>query len=175
MVLRFFQELRADNAAEQLKAMVSNKATVVRGGAESETPLGLLVPGDIIRLAAGDMVPADARVPVAKDLFLNQAALTGEALPVERKADDARVQSSCLVHGLQSPLAANSGRSLKVVRDVAPDHRLILLFGGGGGYYYGRGAGWRGPHYGGGLLTLVLIIVLIVWLTGGMGGGMMLR
>ena len=86
VVLRFFQELRADNAAEQLKAMVSNKATVVRGGAESETPLGLLVPGDIIRLAAGDMVPADVRVLVAKDLFLNQAALTGEALPVERNA-----------------------------------------------------------------------------------------
>ena len=86
VVLRFFQELRADNAAAQLKAMVSNKATVVRGGAESDIPLGLLVPGDIIRLAAGDMVPADVRVLVAKDLFLNQAALTGEALPVERKA-----------------------------------------------------------------------------------------
>jgi hypothetical protein len=52
---------------------------------------------------------------------------------------------------------------------------LILLFGGGGGYYYGRGAGWRGPHYGGGLLGLVLIIVLILWLTGNIGGGMMLR
>ncbi len=86
VVLRFYQELRADNAAARLKAMVSNKATVVRGGVESEIPLGLLVPGDIIRLAAGDMVPADVRVLVAKDLFLNQAALTGEALPVERKA-----------------------------------------------------------------------------------------
>jgi Mg2+-importing ATPase len=86
VVLRFFQELRADNAAEKLKAMVSNTATVVRGGVEAEMPLRLLVPGDIIHLAAGDMVPADVRLLTAKDLFLNQAALTGEALPVERKA-----------------------------------------------------------------------------------------
>jgi Mg2+-importing ATPase len=87
VVLRFYQEMRADTAAEKLKAMVSNTATVVRGGKEAEAPLKLLVPGDVIRLAAGDMVPADVRVLAAKDLFLNQAALTGESLPVERKAD----------------------------------------------------------------------------------------
>jgi len=86
VVLRFFQEMRADNAAEKLQAMVSNKATLVRGGKEEEVSLKMLVPGDIIRLAAGDMVPADVRVLSAKDLFLNQAALTGEALPVEKKA-----------------------------------------------------------------------------------------
>jgi Mg2+-importing ATPase len=66
--------------------MVGNTATVVRDGKDQEVPLKMLVPGDIIRLAAGDMVPADARLLSAKDLFLNQAALTGEALPVERKA-----------------------------------------------------------------------------------------
>jgi Mg2+-importing ATPase len=86
VVLRFFQEMRADNAAEKLQAMVSSTATLVRGGKEEEVSLKMLVPGDIIRLAAGDMVPADARVLSAKDLFLNQAALTGEALPVEKKA-----------------------------------------------------------------------------------------
>src|SRR5665811_1284485 len=86
VVLRFVQEMRADNAAEQLQAMVSNTATVVRSGKEGEVSLKMLVPGDIVRLAAGDMVPADVRVLSAKDLFLNQAALTGEALPVEKKA-----------------------------------------------------------------------------------------
>ena len=86
VVLRFFQEMRADDAAEKLKAMVSNTATLVRDGKEAEVSLKELVPGDIIRLAAGDMVPADVRVLSAKDLFLNQAALTGEALPVEKKA-----------------------------------------------------------------------------------------
>ena len=89
VVLRFYQEIRADNAAERLKAMVSNTATLVRDGKEAELPLKILVPGDIIRLAAGDMVPADVRVLSAKDLFLNQSALTGESLPVERKADTA--------------------------------------------------------------------------------------
>src|SRR5664280_1618233 len=85
VLLRFFQEMRADNAAAKLQAMVSNTATVVRDGREAEVALKGLVPDDIIRLAAGDMVPADVRVLSAKDLFLNQAALTGEALPVEKK------------------------------------------------------------------------------------------
>ena len=86
IVLRFYQEMRADNAAEKLKAMVNITATVLRDGKNSEIPLKLLVPGDIIRLAAGDMVPADVRVLTAKDLFLNQATLTGKSLPVEKKA-----------------------------------------------------------------------------------------
>jgi Mg2+-importing ATPase len=91
VVLRFFQEMRADNAAEKLKAMVNTTATVVRDNKDTEVPLKLLVPGDIIRLNAGDMVPADLRVLSAKDLFLNQAALTGESLPVEKKASPASV------------------------------------------------------------------------------------
>jgi Mg2+-importing ATPase len=85
VVLRFYQEMRADNAAEKLKAMVNTTATVMRDGKEVELALKLLVPGDIIRLAAGDMVPADVRLLSAKDLFLNQATLTGESLPVEKK------------------------------------------------------------------------------------------
>jgi P-type Mg2+ transporter len=86
VVLRFFQELRADDAAEKLKAMITTTATVLRDNKDVEIPLKLLVPGDIIRLAAGDMTPADVRVLSTKDLFLNQAALTGESLPVEKKA-----------------------------------------------------------------------------------------
>ena len=85
IILRFYQEMRADNAAEKLKAMVNTTATVVRDGKDVEVPLKMLIQGDIIRLAAGDMVPADVRVLNAKDLFLNQAALTGESMPVEKK------------------------------------------------------------------------------------------
>jgi Mg2+-importing ATPase len=91
VVLSFYQEMRADNAAERLKAMVSNTATLVRSGKESEVPLKMLVPGDIILLAAGDLVPADVRLLLAKDLFLNQSALTGESLPVEKKAASASI------------------------------------------------------------------------------------
>jgi Mg2+-importing ATPase len=92
IVLRFYQELRADNAAEKLQAMVNTTATVLRDGQDTELALKFLVPGDIIRLAAGDMVPADVRVLAAKDLFLNQAALTGESLPVEKKAAPASAE-----------------------------------------------------------------------------------
>jgi Mg2+-importing ATPase len=86
VMLRFYQEMRADNAAEQLKAMVRSTATLLRDGKEVEVPLKMLVPGDIIRLAAGDLVPADVMLLSAKDLFLNQAVLTGESLAVEKKA-----------------------------------------------------------------------------------------
>ncbi len=92
VVLRFVQEMRADNAAARLQAMVSSTATVVRDGKEREIPLGDLVPGDVIRLGAGDMVPADVRLLTTKDLFLNQSALTGEAMPVEKRAGPAPPQ-----------------------------------------------------------------------------------
>lgn len=89
VVLRFVQEMRADNAAARLQAMVSSTASVVRDGKETEIPLAGLVPGDVIRLGAGDMVPADVRLLTTKDLFLNQSALTGEAMPVEKRAGPA--------------------------------------------------------------------------------------
>lgn len=86
VILRFFQELRADHAAQILKAMVQTSATVVREGQPSEIPLRELVKGDIILLSAGDMVPADVRILVSKDLFVNQASLTGESIAVEKSA-----------------------------------------------------------------------------------------
>lgn len=85
VVLRFFQEERADRAAEKLKKLVGSTATVIRDGVPHEIPFAKLVVGDLVHLAAGDMVPADVRVVQAKDLFLNQAALTGESMPVEKK------------------------------------------------------------------------------------------
>ncbi|MCE1254262.1 MAG: magnesium-translocating P-type ATPase [Anaerolineae bacterium] len=86
VVLRFVQESRADHAAEQLKDMVSTTATVVRNSEKQEIALNELVPGDIVFLSAGDMVPADLRLLNSKDLFLNQSALTGESMPVEKFA-----------------------------------------------------------------------------------------
>jgi Mg2+-importing ATPase len=82
--LRFLQEARADAAAEKLKAMIHVTATVVRDGAEREVPLRELVPGDIVKLAAGDMIPGDVRLLTLKDLFVTQGSLTGESLPVEK-------------------------------------------------------------------------------------------
>ncbi|RTK95856.1 MAG: magnesium-translocating P-type ATPase [Neisseriaceae bacterium] len=112
-VLRFVQERRSNNAADKLKEMVSTTATVIRQEIEdeedddtiaalekqiaatnpakienhNEIPIKLLVPGDVIRLSAGDMIPSDVRILTAKDLFVSQAALTGESLPVEKYAE----------------------------------------------------------------------------------------
>lgn len=84
--LRFFQEYRSNRAAEQLKGMVKTTATVVRKGkGKFETDILQLVPGDIVQLSAGDMIPADCRIVQSKDLFVSQAMLTGEALPVEKR------------------------------------------------------------------------------------------
>ena len=86
--LRFIQETKADNAAAKLKAMIKVTATVVRDGQTKEIALKELVPGDIVKLSAGDMIPGDVRLLSAKDLFIIQATLTGESLPVEKS--DAR-------------------------------------------------------------------------------------
>jgi P-type Mg2+ transporter len=82
--LRFIQETKADNAAAKLKAMITVTATVVRNGKTREIPLRELVPGDIVKLSAGDMIPGDVRLLSAKDLHVIQATLTGESLPVEK-------------------------------------------------------------------------------------------
>ena len=97
-LLRFWQESKSNQAADALKAMVSNTATVMvaptapstltitPGKNASKLPIKQLVPGDLIVLSAGDMIPADCRVLSAKDLFVSQAAMTGESMPVEKFA-----------------------------------------------------------------------------------------
>lgn len=107
-LLRYWQESKSNQAADALKAMVSNTATVLRHqisfddlilmqqrygieakhqkNSQFEMPIQYLVPGDVILLSAGDMIPADCRILTAKDLFVSQAAMTGESMPVEKFA-----------------------------------------------------------------------------------------
>src|SRR5215510_6716834 len=87
-VLRFWQEFRSNKAAEELKAMVTSTTAVLRAGMDrpQELPISDLVPGDIVYLSAGDMVPADVRLFATKDLFVSQAMLTGESIPLEKHA-----------------------------------------------------------------------------------------
>jgi len=88
--LRFWQEHRSAKSAEALKAMVRTTATVLRREQPGkkpvlrEVPMRELVAGDIVQLSAGDMIPADIRLIESRDLFISQAVLTGEALPVEK-------------------------------------------------------------------------------------------
>jgi Mg2+-importing ATPase len=84
--LKLYQEAKADSVAAKLKAMISVRTTVLRDGQPREIPLAQLVPGDVVQLAAGDMVPGDARIIQAKDLFVSQSALTGESFPIEKHA-----------------------------------------------------------------------------------------
>ena len=85
-LMRFFQEFRSNLAAEQLKSMVKTTATVLRKEiGKKEIDIKELVPGDIIFLSAGDMIPADCRIIQSKDLFVSQAMLTGESMPVEKR------------------------------------------------------------------------------------------
>ena len=99
VTLRLVQETRADNAAAKLKAMISVTATVLRDGQPREIPLQELVPGDVVKLSAGDMIPGDVRLLAAKDLFIIQATLTGESLPVEKSdAPDPRTAASSIEH-----------------------------------------------------------------------------
>ena len=112
VLLTFVQEFRSSRAAERLRAMVSTTASVIRrdrragvpeevnrvfqvrltvpAPAREEVAIERLVPGEIVQLSAGDMIPADLRILSAKDLFVNQSALTGEALPVEKFDTDPR-------------------------------------------------------------------------------------
>lgn len=97
LLLALIQERRSNTAAEKLRAMVHTTTSVVRTGASEkasddrdlaprEIPIEELVPGDVVHLSAGDMIPADLRLVAAKDLFINEAPLTGEALPIEKHA-----------------------------------------------------------------------------------------
>jgi Mg2+-importing ATPase len=87
VTLDFYQEYRAGSAAELLRQKIITHATVIREGEKQELPLTELVPGDIIVLVAGDIVPADACVLAERDLYLNESALTGEPFPVEKHAN----------------------------------------------------------------------------------------
>src|SRR5712692_1332206 len=99
VVLRFVQEFRSGKAAKRLRAMVRTTATVTRDGRKQEIPVEQIVPGDLVHLSAGDMVPADLRLLSSKDLFISQSALTGGSLPVEKfgngggSSSDTRVRS----------------------------------------------------------------------------------
>ncbi len=133
-LMHFIQEARSNRAADALKAMVSNTATVLRSDAHSgksehhELPISQLVPGDIIKLSAGDMIPADLRILVAKDLFISQAALTGESLPVEKVAQ-------CRECDEQNPLQRDTLCFMGT--NVVSGSALAIVIGTGNQTYFG--------------------------------------
>lgn len=125
--IRFVQERRSHQAADALINLVRNTATVVRlgrlsadgdaGAAQTEVPTRLLVQGDVVLLSAGDMVPADGRILEAKELFVSQSAMTGEALPIE-KFSQSEPPGAGLDHGnlvfMDTSVVSGSARAVVV-------------------------------------------------------------
>ncbi len=106
--LNFTQTYRSQRVVERLRAEVAPTATVLRHGEWVELPRREVVPGDLIRLAAGDLVPADARLLQAVDLHVQQAALTGESMPVEKMAGDRKTTTQNLAEAPNSVFLGTS-------------------------------------------------------------------
>lgn len=129
VTIDFFQELRAKNGIDALRRSVALQATVKRDGKDITLPVTQVVPGDIINLAAGDLVPADGRLIVLKDLFVNQASLTGESYPSEKQAgelakptndlsaaDNSIFMGSSVISGTASFVVMNTGKATQIGR-----------------------------------------------------------
>jgi P-type Mg2+ transporter len=101
IIFDFVQEVRAQNAVEALRQSVAVQGTVRRDGASVSVPIHQLVPGDIVELIAGNLVPADSRLLESRDLYVNQALLTGEPYPAEKRASEA-------ASGAENPAGASN-------------------------------------------------------------------
>jgi Mg2+-importing ATPase len=93
-LLGFIQEYRSERAVQRLRALVRTTAQAVRDGTAAACPIEELVPGDVVLLAAGDLVPAELRFLETVDLFVDQSSVTGESLPVEKRADAAAASAA---------------------------------------------------------------------------------
>ena len=124
--IRFVQELRSDRAASNLSRLIVNTATVIREGAEQELPIDELVVGDIIKLSAGDMIPADVLLLDSRDFFVQQSGLTGESDAVEKvclaKSDEQKLDSLLETESLAF-MGTNviSGRAIALVLVVGDE------------------------------------------------------
>src|SRR5215470_10746959 len=117
--LNSLQAYRSQVAARRLREHVGQRATVVRDGVARELPALAVVPGDIVHLAAGDLVPADGELASAKDLFLNEAALTGESLPTEKHPRARVLRGTSVVSGVGVARVETTGTATELGRIAA--------------------------------------------------------
>jgi H+-transporting ATPase len=108
-IVGFYQENKADNAIEKLKERLSPTARVLRDGAWNQLPAREVVPGDIVRVRPGDVIPADIKLSSGDYLSVDQSALTGESLPVNKKVGDISFQGSPVQMGEMEGLVVNTG------------------------------------------------------------------
>jgi H+-transporting ATPase len=153
-VVGFWQEHKAGNAIELLKQSLALKARVLRDGKWQEKPAGELVPGDVVRLRLGDIVPADVKLVEGDYLLTDESALTGESLPVEKHLSDVAYASSIARQGEMNALVVNTGartyfgKTTKLVEEAkTPSHfqKAIIKIG----------------DY---LIVLAIVLVLVIFL-----------
>ncbi|MFO1102544.1 MAG: plasma-membrane proton-efflux P-type ATPase [Methylocystis sp.] len=134
----FWQEFKADNAIALLKRRLALKARVLRDGQWTETPASQLVPGDIVKIALGAVIPADVRLIDGEYLSVDQAALTGESLPVDKKVGDVAYSGSIAKLGEMTALVTSTGmhtyfgrtaRLVQQARTVSHFQRAVLKIG----------------------------------------------
>lgn len=107
-ILDFYNSYKSQLSVEKLVSKVATKITIVRDGIKKEIDLHAIVPGDVIFLSAGNMVPADCKVLEADDFFVNQSALTGESIPVEKIARDKEIPFKLGVESVSSVFMGTS-------------------------------------------------------------------
>ncbi len=114
ILMGFIQEWKAEKAVEELKQMVTPKATVIRDGEKKEVPSTELVPGDVVKLEMGDKIPADGEVMEKNNLKVNEAILTGESEPVKKSEKDDLYSGTTIVHGRATMKVTDTGMESKI-------------------------------------------------------------
>ncbi|MGH9918437.1 MAG: HAD-IC family P-type ATPase, partial [Nitrososphaerales archaeon] len=123
-VVGFWQENKAGNAIELLKKRLALRATVLRDGKWADVAAAALVPGDVVRLRLGNIVPADTRLMEGEYLLIDESALTGESLPVEKHPSDVAYASSIVRQGEMNALVVTTamntyfGRTTRLVEEA---------------------------------------------------------
>ncbi len=162
-IITFVQEYSASNAVEQLRARLVHKVTVLRDGKSQSIPAEEVVPGDVLLLSAGSLIPADGLVLEEKDLFVNQAVLTGETFPVEKRTGTVASEAS-LAERINSVFMGTTVRS---------GTAKVLTTQTGTGTAYGQIADRlnlrppetefeRGIRHFGLMLTQVMVVLILV-------------
>jgi P-type Mg2+ transporter len=126
--LSYILDRRSSNAVESLGKRVQSQVLLIRDGKEIELPMSEVVPGDIVVLQAGSIIPADLRLITAKDFFVSQSVLTGESMPIEKKAEEVKLESG-LIFELQNACFQGSNVLSGTARGVVVNTGTRTYFG----------------------------------------------
>lgn len=158
VIFNFIQEHKSNRAAEQIAKKMSLRSRVLRDGQEQEILTKLVVPGDVILLAAGDIIPADGQIISTDDFFVNEAALTGESFPVEKRSGVGRegmvFSGTTVVSGYSRCLVTSTGQATEYGRIA----QTLLVVDEKNAFEVGI------KNFGVFAIKLIIVIVLLVFL-----------